>query len=303
VELVAQQNMSALTQLLVSSRPVSWINTAFPFAAAYWLITGQLDTTVVVGALFFLVPYNLLMYGINDVFDYPSDLLNPRKGGIEGALLHPKYHRLTILAATLATLPFIGFLIAVGNPLSSTILLVTLFTVVAYSAPKLRFKERPLLDSVTSASHFLGPLLFGIALAGVNPFTAELLPLVLAFALWGVASHAFGAVQDIRADRAAGIGSVATVVGARATVRLAFIFYALAALLLALAPWPVVLKLAAMAAVPYILIMLPYLNLSDENCELANRGWKRFIWLNFSAGAIISLLIIEWLDQLGRWPF
>jgi 4-hydroxybenzoate polyprenyltransferase len=295
--------MSALTQLLVSSRPVSWINTAFPFAAAYWLITGRLDAPVIIGALFFLVPYNLLMYGINDVFDYPSDLVNPRKGGIEGALLDPSYHRITIWAATLTTLPFVGYLLAVGNPLSSLILLVTLFTVVAYSAPKLRFKERPLLDSITSASHFLGPLLFGIALAGLNPFAAELLPMVLAFALWGVASHAFGAVQDIRADRAAGIGSVGTVLGARATVRIAFVAYALAALLLAVAPWPLVLKLTAMALAPYLLILLPYLNLSDENCERANRGWKRFIWLNFSAGAIISLLVIEWLDQLGRWPF
>ena len=41
----------------------------------------------VVGTLFFLVPYNLLMYGINDVFDYASDLRNPRKGGIEGGLV------------------------------------------------------------------------------------------------------------------------------------------------------------------------------------------------------------------------
>jgi 4-hydroxybenzoate polyprenyltransferase len=229
--------------------------------------------------------------------------VNPRKGGIEGALLDPKYHRLTIWAATVTALPFVVYLLAIGNPLSSLILLVTLFTVVAYSAPKLRFKERPLIDSITSASHFLGPLLFGIALAGLNPFAAELLPLVLAFVLWGVASHAFGAVQDIRADRAAGIGSVGTVLGARATVRIAFVAYALAALLLAVAPWPLVLKLTAMALAPYLLILLPYLNLSDENCESANQGWKRFIWLNFSAGAIISLLVIEWLDQLGRWPF
>ena len=32
-----------------------------------------------------------------------------------------------------------------------------------------------------------------------------------AFLLWGMASHALGAVQDIRPDREAGIGSIATV--------------------------------------------------------------------------------------------
>ena len=30
-------------QLVISSRPVSWINTAFPFAAAYLLTTRQID--------------------------------------------------------------------------------------------------------------------------------------------------------------------------------------------------------------------------------------------------------------------
>ena len=82
--------MSTFSQLVLSSRPLSWINTAFPFAAAYLLTTGRFDATLVIGTIFFLVPYNLAMYGINDVFDYESDLRNPRKGGVEGALLDPR---------------------------------------------------------------------------------------------------------------------------------------------------------------------------------------------------------------------
>ncbi|MEY4079321.1 MAG: hypothetical protein RIS80_1090, partial [Actinomycetota bacterium] len=62
--------MKLLNQLFWSSRPISWINTAFPFAAAYFLITGRVDLNLVLGTLFFLIPYNLLMYGVNDVFDY-----------------------------------------------------------------------------------------------------------------------------------------------------------------------------------------------------------------------------------------
>ncbi|MET0812743.1 MAG: prenyltransferase, partial [Microbacterium sp.] len=75
---------SVVKQLFVSSRPVSWINTAYPFAAAYLLTAREIDLTLVIGTLFFLVPYNLAMYGINDVFDYESDLRNPRKGGTHG---------------------------------------------------------------------------------------------------------------------------------------------------------------------------------------------------------------------------
>ncbi len=72
-----------LRTLLLSSRPLSWVNTAYPFAAAYLLAEERIDVPWVVGTLYFLIPYNLAMYGINDVFDYESDLRNPRKGGVE----------------------------------------------------------------------------------------------------------------------------------------------------------------------------------------------------------------------------
>jgi len=88
--------MNSLLSVLSSSRPISWVNTAFPFGVSYLLITREFDANFWVGTIFFLIPYNLLMYGINDVFDYQSDLANPRKGGVEGALLEPKLHRATI---------------------------------------------------------------------------------------------------------------------------------------------------------------------------------------------------------------
>ena len=69
--------MSALRTLVLSSRPLSWVNTAFPFGLTYYLFVGEFDAVFVVGSLFFLIPYNVLMYGINDVFDYESDLRNP----------------------------------------------------------------------------------------------------------------------------------------------------------------------------------------------------------------------------------
>lgn len=134
-----------IRQILLASRPISWINTAFPFAAAYFLTTGRIDVALVVGAVYFLVPYNLAMYGINDVFDYASDLANPRKGGIEGALLQPRLHRPTLWAAVATNVPFLILLVAWGGPISWAALAVSVFAVVAYSAPKLRFKELSLI--------------------------------------------------------------------------------------------------------------------------------------------------------------
>ena len=282
--------METLKQLFWSSRPISWINTAYPFGLAYWLATGDTGLTLWIGALFFLIPYNLLMYGINDVFDYESDLRNPRKGGIEGALLDPKWHAVTVKAAIWSCVPFVAYLTVIGSSSSTSWLYLTLFAVIAYSAKGLRFKEKPFLDSITSSLHFVGPVIFGLSLAEVNLGQPQILIAIFAFFLWGVASHAFGAVQDVLADREGGIASIATVIGARATVRVALAAYVVAASLLLGLSQPY--SFAALAAIPYLVILLPFWNITDETCARANAGWKKFIWLNFIAGAVVTLLVI-----------
>ena len=288
--------MKQLISLYWSSRPISWVNTAFPFFAAYLFVNGTVDEKLIIGTFFFLIPYNLLMYGINDVFDYESDLRNPRKGGIEGAVLDRSLHKLTIWASIALSIGFVVYLLWVGSDTADFWLLVTLFAVLAYSVPKLRFKEIPFLDSFTSAMHFIGPMLFALALSGVNIFEFKLFSMILAFLGWGMASHAFGAVQDVRADREAGIKSVATAIGARNTVRFSFVLYFLAGLsLMNAGPHGMV---AAIAAIPYMVIISPYLNITDQDCERANRGWRKFIWLNFAGGALISLLLINYVQAL-----
>jgi 4-hydroxybenzoate polyprenyltransferase len=280
-----------IKKLFWVSRPVSWINTAYPFAVAYFLVTRSFDATFFLGSLFFLIPYNLLMYGINDVFDYESDLRNPRKGGIEGALLEPRYHRITVIAAVASSVPFILFLTFAGTSASTGWLYLFVFTVIAYSAKGLRFKEKPFLDSLTSSSHFVGPMIFGLSIAGANLADPNILMFIAAFSLWGIASHAFGAVQDVKADREGGIASIATAIGARATTRFAWLAYLAAALLVAFSIQPWLL----MAAMPYLMVVGRFWNITDETCEDANRGWKQFIRLNYFAGAVVTF---AWLIPL-----
>ncbi|MFB2598972.1 prenyltransferase [Herbiconiux sp. P17] len=278
-----------IRQLLLSSRPLSWVNTAFPFAAGYLLTTREVDLVFVLGTLYFLVPYNLAMYGINDVFDYESDLRNPRKGGVEGAVLDRSLHRVTLWAVVITNVPFLVCLVLVGSPLSWLVLAISVFALIAYSAPRLRFKERPFLDSLTSATHFVSPAVYGLVLAGAV-FTPGLWAVLGAFFLWGIASHAFGAVQDIVADREGGIGSIATVIGAAATVRFAFAAYLLAGVLLLFTPWPG--PLAAVLVLPYAVSILPFWSLRDADAERANAGWRRFLGLNFATGFLVTLLLI-----------
>jgi 4-hydroxybenzoate polyprenyltransferase len=263
------------------------------------MTTRQLDATFVIGTIFFLIPYNLAMYGINDVFDYESDMRNPRKGGVEGAVLDPRMHRITLWAVLITNVPFLVYLVAVGSPLSWLVLAVSMFAVVAYSMKGLRFKEIPFLDSITSSTHFVSPAIYGLVVAGAL-FTPALWGILVAYFLWGIASHAFGAVQDIQADREGGLSSVATAMGAAWTSRFALGAYALAGVLIlsgaffAQPTWP--FWVASATVVPYLLMVWPFRNLSDEDCEQANRGWKKFLGINFFAGFVVTMLLIfTWL--------
>jgi 4-hydroxybenzoate polyprenyltransferase len=289
--------VSPAAQVLASSRPLSWVNTAFPFGAAYLLAGGGPDVLFWVGCLWFLIPYNLLMYGINDVFDYESDLRNPRKGGVEGVVLDRRLHRLTIWSAIATNVPFVVVFAVLGSAVSNLALAVSIFAVVAYSAPALRFKERPFLDSITSSTHFVSPAVFGLVLAAARGSEVEVGVTVLAalagFFLWGVGSHAFGAVQDVTADRAADIGSIGTVLGAPRTTWFALAAYLLGGVCLLALPWPA--TLAALLVLPYAANIAPFLSVTDETCERANAGWRRFLWLNFVTGFLVTQLLI-WIS-------
>lgn len=284
---------SKIKKLLLISRPISWPNTAYPFAAAYLVAGGSLGPMFWVGVLYFLIPYNLLMYGVNDVFDYESDIRNPRKGGIEGAKEQKSLHPLILKTALWSNIPFLIYFLLSGSVLSSLILLVLIFFVVAYSLAGLRFKEIPLLDSITSSLHFVGPMIYGLSLTGLEP---SHLPFIIGFFLWGCASHAFGAIQDIIPDRAGNLKSIATVLGARTTLYLVILLYTLASLIVTIqGPLAAVVGLTGLV---YVINVLPFVRITDKTSAATNKGWRRFIWLNLFTGFIVTLVLIGYTHGL-----
>lgn len=285
-------HFSRLVKLFWISRPISWPNTSYPFLVGYIISIGGVPTgldlvTLVVGSLYFIGPFNLLMYGVNDVYDYESDILNPRKGGIEGMRESRAFHPTILRAVVLTNAPFLLYLLIVSDWPARAVLALVVFAAIAYSLKGLRFKEVPILDSITSSFHFVGPLIFALALTG---FPTAAWPWVGAFFLWGMASHALGAIQDILPDRKGGLHSIATALGARATIRLTVILYTLAVALAAIQGseyWPIVI-----AGALYVANCIPYLHTTDETSAATNTAWKRFLWLNYLAGAIITIFIV-----------
>lgn len=277
----------ALRKLLLISRPISWPNTAYPFAAAYLVTGGSLDVVFFVATLFFLTPYNLLMYGVNDVFDYESDMRNPRKGGIEGAKEQKAFHPTILWAATLSSLPFIIYLLTVSSFIAAMTLTVLIFFVVAYSAVGLRFKEAPVLDSITSSIHFVGPMVYAMTLTGLQ---VSYLPFIAAFFLWGMASHAFGAVQDIVPDREGGLASIATVFGARRTMYIVLALYAVASIIMF--TQGVYAAIVGLCGLLYVANTLPYRTVTDKTSAQTNKGWRRFIYLNLCTGFVVTMVLL-----------
>jgi 4-hydroxybenzoate polyprenyltransferase len=278
-----------LKESLVVSRPFWWVNTAAPFVASYFIINGLHDWTLVLGVLYFTYVYNLAMYGINDIFDYESDIRNPRKTGIDGSVLSKDKHPMLWWYIALTSIPLLIYLFVVGSWQANLWLAIMVCMVLAYSVKGVRFKEIPFLDSATSSFHYTSPFIYGGLLAASSQLYW---PAYIIFFIWVAANHAFGAIQDITPDREAGIDSIATKLGAARTIILVLGLYALAALL------PVVFYglnglLASVLLAPYVVIVARTLkNRDNDQSPLFRKGWKQFLYVNYAVGFVFTWILL-----------
>ena len=279
-----------MPELLKASRPFSWINTALPFLATAIVAaprTPQAVAAVAVGFFYFLGPYNLAMYGLNDLYDYESDRLNPRKGGsVEGAVLAPGSYRKVWVAVAAINLPLLAAMVVLAGPWAGALVGVALFSTVTYSVPPLRTKTIPVLDSINSSLHFVLPCACGWLVAGGTAATLPW-PALAAFFAWGLGSQALGAIQDAEYDRSAGIGSIAVSLGARRTAAAATTAYLVAVALTASIPGGIV---AAVALLPYVLLAASCL--SDDRRQ-ARRAWRGFLGMNLVVGFVVTQVFLH----------
>jgi 4-hydroxybenzoate polyprenyltransferase len=195
--------------LLKLSRPRFWLYLAGPVVVAIAFAAGSagdLFTPLSVGLfVYFLLPANVLLYGVNDVFDADVDEENPKKEGREVRFEGDRFVVASVVLCGLAGLALFPFV-----PRVAWGYLAGFFVLgVEYSAPPFRFKTTPLLDSVSNGLYVLPGAATYAALAGSPP---PLLALVGGWA-WTMAMHTFSAIPDIEPDRRAGIETTATVFG------------------------------------------------------------------------------------------
>ena len=204
-------------------------------------------------ALYFTLPANLLVYGVNDIFDYETDCANAKKTGYESPV-PPDERGALWRAIALFNLPFLPLLFWV-SPMALWGLFSFLSFGITYSAPP-RFKTKPLLDSVSNVLYIF-PGLFAYFLIGGSNFQ----PLLFGAAwCWAMAMHAYSAVPDITADQSNGLQTIATWLGFRGTIVFCLGLYFTAAAL----SFPTLQALSLCLGAVYASLMLFSLTRRDE---------------------------------------
>jgi 4-hydroxybenzoate polyprenyltransferase len=205
------------------SRPRFWIYVFGPFlvglAAGARVSQDFLSTPILLFGLYFTLPANLLIYGVNDIFDYETDVLNSKKMNYE-TLVSPQERPFLWRAIAMTNLPFVA-LLPFAPRAALMAIIAFLFFSFFYSAPPIRAKARPILDSAFNVLYIF-PGVFAYFLIGGTAFSVQLF---FAAMCWAMAMHAYSAVPDISSDRAANLPTVATLYGFRGTLVLCLTLY------------------------------------------------------------------------------
>ncbi len=203
-----------IKRMLLISRPIFWFLTGsfyllgvYNFSNFSWLSILEF--------LFFLFTLNFYLYGLNDIYDIKSDQLNKRKGGIQGAILNKS--EIVYLKKIIYILPLLFIILASFSMKLEHILLSLLFIIAAfiYSHPLFRFKEIPLLDTMTSAMVYTSPAFIAFSLHN-SIFNIPKFYFLLILPLMGI--HALTTLKDAAYDTKAGIKTIGVFLGKNLTI-------------------------------------------------------------------------------------
>lgn len=191
------------------SRPLGWIVAPLVFMIGIYYSNANQSSISIAQMLLLSFPLGIILYGINDIYDYDSDRLNPRKSthnfsAKDKALIK----RASLLVSALLVLSSIVTL-DISNIISMLLLVAVSYY---YSAPPIRLKEKPPLDSISNGLLFFLAFSLGYSF-GDNLWNIPLKIYFVAICVMGI--HSFGAVMDYSVDKAAGQRTIAVVFGKR----------------------------------------------------------------------------------------
>ncbi len=273
--------MKKIKLLLIASRPLLWPAHFIPYLMGMAIVGAKFDILNLLVLAYLTLPFSLYLYGMNDVMDWQGDRINRRKGELWGAVIErndAKFIENWIIILNVPLIVAIAYLIP-NNLARLFFLFVAVVVPYAYSVWP-RFRAKPILDSVWNV-FYVSPWIWPFLIAGSWKFWnfTTWTPLI-----YVIATHAIGAAQDYKADKKAGLKSVATFLGIKKTAVAATALY-LAAIVMSWNYWPYNLWFGICLLGGMMLTMFP-------NEETA----KKAFWV-----VLLSYLIyaIFWFKDLG----
>jgi 4-hydroxybenzoate polyprenyltransferase len=279
-----------ILRLLYISRPVLWINTVGPATVGMWLAGSLWSWEAVPVLLWLTLPFNLLIYGINDVFDQETDAKNPRKGTLEGARIERSEVGPIALGVVLTNTPFLVYSVLFVSPAAVAWMLLYASVFVGYSVPPARFKARPFLDSISNAAYAF-PLVFVPLALGEGPVW----PAAVGLMAWSAAKHTFDAVQDVDEDRKVGIATTAVRLGPGGVVVWSGALWTVATVCFVLVNVPVALVNTVISG------WLLYGLYRSPTPQTGHRLYKYSIAFPYVAGTVAGVQLVAALS-LGAYP-
>jgi lycopene elongase/hydratase (dihydrobisanhydrobacterioruberin-forming) len=280
----------SLSYLLRISRPRFWVYLLGPYLVG--ALAGGLQSKSVgwssiamlaLGAVYFTFSANLLIYGVNDIFDYETDKHNPKKTDYE-QLLSPEQRPMIVRAILITSIPLAILFVSLVLSRQSAILPTVgfLFFGVFYSAPPIRAKVRPLVDTLFNSlyvfpgvvGYYITSFQSNLSLGWASYYS------FWAAVLWCMAMHAYSAVPDIASDKKAKISTIATWLGSQNTLLFCSACYMFAGLLSS----SYLGYFSVLATIVYLSMI--YLSIKVKGQEFF-RLYKAFPLLNMSVGFVM----------------
>lgn len=203
-----------LKRLILISRPIGYIFNAAIYILGLVLSGASYSNRMLLGAFLLTLPVNLLIFGLNDIFDIKSDTYNIRKGGSQGAIAHVTEKSIlkVYIAFTAVLILTVGYITGGFGYFISLLGIVIL--AYAYSVPPIRLKTRPIFDSISNGlgvillllcGYWFGQSIYDISLPNIG--------LLLALFSFTVGLHITYTLTDYESDKIANDKTVAVQFG------------------------------------------------------------------------------------------
>jgi 4-hydroxybenzoate polyprenyltransferase len=286
-----------LRHLLKISRPRFWMYTAGPYILGTFASAPGYKTFISlrfwIYLLVFVIAANVLIYGVNDLADADTDKHNEKKGSYE-VRLEKQQRAVTVIACGIA----FGTLVVsvIGQSMLTAVLMgVFLMLSIGYSVPPLRFKARPLFDSVSNVLYAMP----GFITASIWATDSTIpMTVIVASWLWCMAMHTFSAVPDVTADLKAGLATTATWLGVRGALVYCGLCWLFSAILLGMtfrnAMYGIVWSCAL--AVAYLGMTVSCL-VRGASEKTVFQHYRIFPFINAAAGFGTTMIVL-----IMRWP-